>query len=831
MSIPQVPVSRKLEYVIYLGFSVILMTYLSTLIPLSMWTDADIEKPLFVAISSSALAAGLFSVRFDRIVDRFWEWRIRKTKKLESIGQFLARVSIFLRVWEITPTPIAPIEDQSQRAVRATLEGEDLHEDMWTQKGLLFLILSLIPAWLLIPLPMFVLSLHVFMLTIPTRFVLVISSCIIVLAVWMHRYKQFHERCITALKFRYYQDVLHTERLMRTAQVPTKETAGVPSWMDSRPIHWNMRELDEYKESLVKQTQEMDKVLCRREWWRFTAQFRSIEEMLDASTKRFLEQQALDFCILAWSELLAPPNDTNPDEVAARFESLKLALRPLIRAHAQLGLFCKITNKQVSNLGNFLEIIDPQTVNPSIHKSIGRALGRSLEDGIEDKDIAKIGTWLQGPVPSILGAVNIFHSMDPLACEDILRSIAVRMDKAVSAAVLEAAKGVSQYEVPYILATLQFLPKDDETLKRTVEFLVVSSTSDNSTVREMAIDSLGNICDDILRFTSAHEALENALGRGGDRLRLSAAFALRRLGDKLKEHQSMIAVIKKQIPCRDQYLQGVLLDALRISGAWTLPYHDLLVELALDRCQTKVRSLPVPQALRALRSSEVSEVISAIRVLRNNSSWTSDKQMIVSMVEAFKDTPHDCLRLAIAGTLAEQGKSVPYDSEIVEAMFRAAEAVGKPEYGCILGYTLGSFSGEYIFGITERLDNSSMGHLAALAVHHTDAFPSSHDIINRLTRFMDTSNSEFQIACLLAVKSLGERVRPYQSLIDKIGRFLEYQQETALACALDCLGSIGGLRVLRILETAKLRLDRWWLRDLYRDAIKRCRESLAAHSL
>ena len=89
---------------------------------------------------------------------------------------------------------------------------------------------------------------------------------------------------------------------------------------------------------------------------------------------------------------------------------------------------------------------------------------------------------------------------------------------------------------------------------------------------------------------------------------------------------------------------------------------------------------------------------------------------------------------------------------------------------------------------------------------------------------MSERNSDLQIACLLAIKALGKLLQSHDVLIDRIEEPLKSSEEVVVACALDCLKSIGGARAFETLETAEPNLDNWCLRELYVDALEACRE-------
>lgn len=139
MSLAQVSSAPKIEDAVYLGLSTSIVIFFGRFLFPNFPSN---ENALFlIALFSALLSAFLYYSKLDKLVELLYSGIMKSYQ--EEIRMFMAKMDIFVKVWETSATEAVEYEKRAEQATKTAIEGYDLYGNMWSQKGLFFFMLSI----------------------------------------------------------------------------------------------------------------------------------------------------------------------------------------------------------------------------------------------------------------------------------------------------------------------------------------------------------------------------------------------------------------------------------------------------------------------------------------------------------------------------------------------------------------------------------------------------------------------------------------------------------------------------------------------------------------
>jgi hypothetical protein len=380
-----------------------------SIVPLEWWTDIGTEVPVFVALVSALVAGLLFLARIDRKLNSPLSHEIAQSSN--SIIDFMARVLVLLRIWDTFPTRIVPLNVQAASSIGAAIEGEDLHDDVWTQKGLYFLIFSIPPTILMVPIPVQSIFIPLF------KIGLILVIMVLLRYARSRWFKDFPERALVILKFRYYQDMLLQDQTMR--EMPREGH-------DAQPNEEQAYDPSLYKEALVKQFSFVNEIIRRKEWWRLHSHFDSIERDLRELSTVFLDNKALALALETSLELLSPQQPRSQHESEIRYSIFKEVLSSLVQTQKgfprELVSFCDTEIDRDSVIDSVIALVVPTKVSIRVSKVIGTALSHESVTEVSEETLNRIRVWFSSS-STVECAIDVLSYTDPWSRQWLIRRI------------------------------------------------------------------------------------------------------------------------------------------------------------------------------------------------------------------------------------------------------------------------------------------------------------------------------------------------------------------------------------------------------------------------
>lgn len=143
--------SRKAENSIYLAFSVVIVTFLLYLAAGLNTGPEFVPDLLIVATASSLIGAALVYSSPDESI---FHWLLKRKNSNEKAIVKVARFHVFtqylLGSYSIATRRVRPPKEEASDDIDAVLDEHDLDTEIWKLRGAFWLILSLIPAGLII---------------------------------------------------------------------------------------------------------------------------------------------------------------------------------------------------------------------------------------------------------------------------------------------------------------------------------------------------------------------------------------------------------------------------------------------------------------------------------------------------------------------------------------------------------------------------------------------------------------------------------------------------------------------------------------------------------
>ncbi len=425
MSLTQVSSAPKTENAIYIGLSLVFVVFfIRTFVPEYLSSDNAL---FYITLFSSLVAATLYYLKIDRVTDLVYIWLLKSYQP--AIQRFIALTDTYLRVWETSPTESIPYSIRSAQVSRTTIKGHDLYGDMWLQKGLVFFMISL-GFIAVITYTEFYDRPIVFGLVfdIPTAFILFGAVGLLLAIAGWFRFRGVPSRCAYVTEFRYFQDALNTDFSRRK-----KSASPQGYWGGQNEVRGpSVEDIEfEYKNALRDVCSEIDKVISRKEWGRFSNMLEQIEKSIAREVDTFLLNESLSVFLAIWGKTMTS-NDSK-DRIC--FSVLVSTIQLLVSQEEYAGQIPALPDLVDINIDNLLDatpilqFTDPKKLTQDAMTPLASSLSQIDFKKAEDSLITKIISWLTKSTESAGNMVQIMNFMDPVPRTNLSKLVGVKCDE------------------------------------------------------------------------------------------------------------------------------------------------------------------------------------------------------------------------------------------------------------------------------------------------------------------------------------------------------------------------------------------------------------------
>jgi len=384
--------SRGAESAVYLAFSLILSAaILNAALPRFAQTDPAAYASILI-LETSLTASVLFYIKPERLVDVFLQGTVDRV----SLQQFVARVMLVTRPWEVSVYRILSPQEEADYIIR-TLDNEHiLHADIWVMKGGCYFWASIVL------LPYLVQQLPPLSFLLPA-----FLEAILMMSVYL-RYRLFPVRVRKVLLARYLEDALLADKTVR-------RTGPV---LDNTKDEQVQKEI-EYKEHLISNLGDIIRVLDRKEWDRFEKRFDLMMDALHEFSNRRLETEGYSEIALSLALALAGREAVGGVSPWTRFDNQRVVLQYLYTAgdysrKCALATMCAMDKN--TPVAEYLSSLDLQCVSVNLEAPVANLIATYCADinGHTEKIgqmAGPVAVWLGGPGSSAELSLRILHGL------------------------------------------------------------------------------------------------------------------------------------------------------------------------------------------------------------------------------------------------------------------------------------------------------------------------------------------------------------------------------------------------------------------------------------
>lgn len=825
MSLTQVSSAPKIENAVYLGLSAMIIVFFVRLLAPDFLLRPD--ALFYITLGSTLLAAFLYYIKVDKVVDLLYVLLLRSYQY--DIQQFMAMMDSYLRVWETSPTELIPYEKKASHSTITAIQGHDMYSSMWSQKGLLFFMVSILFAAALLY-PEFATGaiLFGFIPESETVLLVIIVVEIVLLLTGRHRHRETPARCANVVKFRHYQDCLNMDRTMRKREAPITSSAYLrrAGGGDEGPTQEQV--LREYKEALLSQCVEIDQILARKEWGRFMIIIAQLEGMLTKEVDSLLRNEALGLVLSLWKDVIES-EDSQLLAMQVRLQVLLSAIKPLANQEDYLQTVHAVPTLSRTQLQEYLDVIPIlNLLNPSefprqLWSLIALIIAKGIQEGRCRDLIDAIQKWTRLGLDSVGNTMGILSQVSPVQRSIMLEELG-KASAPISVEILRPLLNTPDYvAIASVLELLSYMP--DELTDDDISIIVDYAHSHDYRVSTPALEALSGLGKEILNDNEVVRAFSSAL-RSGDDKRVAATLESlmeMRFTDDIPDwlRNELSRVFSQKGP----FLQTRCFAILERTGV-VHNYSDILwleIEKMAKPPQGKAKRSPkmiVQDFLKKAPERDDFKVLFTLLNLRTDMKMLEQMETdLLAWLNRLDNHRHRLTKTAVLLLLGIRSSRDQNSGLHVYRILNRFEANPPGSIETAMGILLGSFDARelpYVVNLFRRAD--WMQKIGFRALFHMGKVIATHPGI-MMTVANSLSSSDLKEYVFLVLTLLGEEVQGSINSVHRVIQELSTNDEITVVGASQALGSIRDKRALEPLKKANDSQQMGWVRHAIQKAI------------